>query len=274
MLLEWGPQGFPIHTSNNKQWFWSSKGCQVLALFQIFFEYQSPTWHLILAYHLIYLLLGFKYENLQKQKKTLYFIAIFLPTFLTLLPIIISLINNKEALYDYGEYTNGNYDKDCILRIESYQMIQMIIVQIALIFHYFVLLIVLYKKNYNQLNSHSLRYQVIVKKISNFVIVFTIIYIFPIIERYWELFDPKPVPIWIICLHHWCIASIGLSDAITYILNNRITIKSEKKKQQKKEKQQTYKVLYMNMDFFNNSSINNNTTTQITTTNEYTSENI
>ena len=233
-MLEWLPQAFPIaYNSNNEPIFWSTNGCKWLAVVQMFFECQSPTWHLILAYQLIYLLLGYKVGGLSNQKRLHYALAIVIPLFATLLPMICALIEGKNFLYYYGEYDTGDptFDRDCILIHVSYQMVQMGIVQIALLFHYFCLILSLFKKRNNTLAGFSIQYLIIVKKITNFVIVYTVLYMIPVTQR-WVSLATGTSPLWLVCGHHWLVASLGLADAIVYVLNKKVTKLAYKKYQQ------------------------------------------
>ena len=73
MSLTWTPQIFV----NYQDWFYDNNGkmCEILGVFANYFSIQSPLWHMLLAYHLFYLLKGYSIQSLNNQKKYHYIIV-------------------------------------------------------------------------------------------------------------------------------------------------------------------------------------------------------
>ena len=59
-------------------WFYDENGimCNIISVVAIFFAVQSPLWHMLLSYRLLWLLKGYSLESLNKQKIYHYIIAL------------------------------------------------------------------------------------------------------------------------------------------------------------------------------------------------------
>ncbi len=93
-IVNWFPQAF--HMS----FFYGNKVCIGIGLLAQFCAVQSPMWHILLAYHLAYLLSG-KHgvlELLTSQRNYHYFLVNIIPFIGTLLPLIFG---------EYGEYIDN-----------------------------------------------------------------------------------------------------------------------------------------------------------------------
>ena len=210
MALNW----FPIALNSSSWVFWNKLQCKILGIIGQFVCIQSPVWHLILAYHLGYLLCGGTLDKLNKQKKYYFILVILIPLIATIIPAI---------YYQYGKYIDTSYDFECWLKSENWQFIWVGAVMFSLFVHYVVLIIAFCKWRQNMLAALLGYYKLIVIKLSRFVVVFTIVRLFPSIERIYVLWCGQDcaVPVWLICAHHWSVASLGLSNGIVWIINQR-----------------------------------------------------
>ena len=63
MMITWTPQTKIL--IGNINWFYNAFECKIIAFFAMILSFQSPTWHIILAYHLWYLLFGYTLQTLK-----------------------------------------------------------------------------------------------------------------------------------------------------------------------------------------------------------------
>eukprot|EP01084_Bolivina_argentea_P132755 234272_1 len=207
MALNWLPTG--LHGS---LWhFWSPLACKILAIIGQFVCIQSPVWHLILAYNLGYLLCGGSLQSLNKQRKYYFMSVIIIPLIATIVPAIYKV---------YGKYNDSSFDFECWLKQDSWQLIWVGAILISLIVHYVVLFIAFIKWKNNSLLALLGYYKLIVIKLSRFVFVFTLVRVFPAIERIY-VYKYGQAAVWLICAHHWSIALLGVSNGIVWIINQK-----------------------------------------------------
>ena len=74
MCLVWVPQIF----INANVWFYDDQGimCKIISVMANFLSVLSPLWHMLLAFHLFYLLKGYSVHSLNKQKKYHYIVIV------------------------------------------------------------------------------------------------------------------------------------------------------------------------------------------------------
>ena len=217
MILNWLPQALSLP-------FWKNISCQIIAGYAMFFSMQSPLWHILLAYHLGYLLLGYRLTSLNKQKKYQYILINVPPIILTILPIFFG---------EYGDYVTNNTDHDCWLLQPNWQLIQVILTIISLLFHYIVVILAFikyresFKHNYSNVSVYLQRVMI---RLFRFVLCYTIIWILPTIERILEFYHNTPN--WLVRAHHISIASLGFANGIIWIINQKCDTKIMDKEHQ------------------------------------------
>ena len=144
---------------------------------------------MLLEYHLFYLLIGYIVESLNKQKIYHFILVIIIPLFMCILPLILNIINNNKYKI-YGIYNAIPFNKDCWLVNKYWQLCQTILISIALVFHYIVIIITIYKMNFNkktkQFKIIKRYYKNIIIKYIRFIIVYSILWIIP---NYYNLFE-------------------------------------------------------------------------------------
>ena len=131
-----------------------------------------------------------------------------MPSIATLIPFLLN---------EYQETELSTNDKDCCV-IGISQMIYIVAIAISLLFHYGVLLIAIIQlRKYKDFIACSIQYYQIVIRLFRFVIVYTVLRFFPLIERIWEIIND--VPFWLILLQHWSIAAVGMGNAMVWFWN-------------------------------------------------------
>ena len=192
-------------------------------------------------------------ETISKQKHIHYTLVVVIPIIATIIPF---LMPKNEG---YHENKLAGLDKDCWVG-EWSQYIFIIAITTSIIFHYSVLLVaVIQFKKYKEFAAFSFQYYQIVVKLSRFVIVYTIIRFFPLIERLWELSANGNVPYWLVLLQHLSIAVLGCGNAIVWFWNqsNETTFlrRYNQRLQQFQEQRQKQPFgRYQNPNNFNNST--------------------
>ena len=216
LILNWAP--LTLDSFNEYLFpFWSESFCEVLGIYAQIASVQSPLWHLLLAYNLGYLLVRgtlTSLNHLHRRRCRQYLFAMITPILLAVLPMFFT---------KYGIYENDNsFDKECWIKSERWQLILISTVLLSLLVHYLVLsmLCCKYRKQMRASNGRcSLSYESAIDRLSRFVFVYTVIRILPAIERIWECFTTGPPPFWLICGHHWSVASIGIANALAWHIN-------------------------------------------------------
>jgi len=188
-------------------------GCIVIGIFAMFLSIQSPLWHIILAYHLLYLLLGYSLQSLGKQKKYHFIIALFIPTIVTLIPI---------PLHEYGPWSPYKIplSYNCYLTTDGWQFIQIALILFCTFIHYIVLLICCYKliRLCDKRSFKTYLYNIITKYL-RFVIVYTIVWTLPALAKIHQIKNKYNVPVWLNIALNCCIAFTGFANAIVWIWN-------------------------------------------------------
>ena len=214
LFLNWLPQGISfIHP-------WSNKFCNILGIFGQFLGVQSPLWHMILAYNLIYLLYGEtgSLDELAKQKIYQYTLVFIIPTITTIIPGIFKQYGKYQNNTDYSDY-------ECWLISDSWQLIWTVTNILALLIHLVSLLYALCKwknaKEKHESQVFSLFYRKVCVNILRFVLVYTLIRIMPITSRIVEILQPNnyTLPLWAIITHHVFISLNGVGNLLVWIWN-------------------------------------------------------
>ena len=143
-----------------------------------------------------------------KQRYIQYFFVIFVSVIATIIPFCMDSQNG------YSE-NDLDGDKDCWLKGHS-QYIFIVAITASLLLHYFVLLAAFMHFR----RSKYRKSQIIIIKLCKFVIVYTVIRFFPLIERIHQIFDEN-VPFWLILLQHVSISALGLSNALVWFWNQK-----------------------------------------------------
>ena len=232
IIVNWIPQMIPESVNNG--WFFNPTECTIIGVVAQFCCIQSPLWHILLAYHLGiyhmsvcytyifyilyilkstgYLLCGGSLEKLAKQKHFHYALVILIPLIATIIPAFMPENNGYQE-------NQMDLDKDCWV-VGASQYIFMSCISLSLAVHYMVLLVAVYQfKKYKEFVAFSFQYYQIVIKLSRFVFVYTLVRLFPLIERIWEAIGG--VPYWLVLLQHLSIALLGLTNAIVWFWNQQ-----------------------------------------------------
>lgn len=194
--------------------FWSIEDCKILGVFAQFLAIQSPCFHLLLAYNLGYLLCNGSINKLSKQKKWQFMLANLVPFICTILPLIFG---------EYGRYSNNSKyeDFECWVISEQWQYVYVIAIALSLLLHYAVISYSFCKwKEYTQ-SGFDRHFHFIVVKLLRFVVIYTIIRFFPLLNRIWEFSTTEPPPFALIFAHHVGISLLGFCDAIIWIVNQK-----------------------------------------------------
>ena len=182
--------------------FWPLSTCKILGTIAQFLAIQSPCWHVLLAYNLGYLLLGGSIARLSKQKKYQFIIVNLVPLICAVLPFAYGV---------YGRYENNiKYnDIECWITNEKWQYMYVIAICLSLFFHYTVIVIAICKwKHYSQ-SGFNQHFKFVVIKLLRFIVIYTFIRVFPVMNRIWELSSPEAPPFGLICAHHIGISLLG-----------------------------------------------------------------
>eukprot|EP01084_Bolivina_argentea_P019884 36970_1 len=207
IICNWFPLAFNLP-------FWDMTGCYILGISAQFLAIQSPCWHVLLAYNLGYLLLDGSINKLSKQKKYQFIIVNIIPFICTILPFIYN---------EYGKYQNNiTYnDIECWITSEKWQYMYVIAICLSLMLHYIVIIIAISKwKSYSE-SGFDYHFKFIIIKLLRFIVIYTIIRFFPVLNRIWEFASPNPPPFVLIAAHHIGVSLLGLSDAVVWCINQK-----------------------------------------------------
>lgn len=192
----------------------SKLSCVIVGIGLQFFAIASPLWHVLIAWCLFFLLIGYRLDKLANQK-------IWHVIFIMLISIIFTILPafaDKKNINHYGQFYNFKYEKEyyspeCWI-IGEYQLLLWVLVLISLIFHYITLITACIK--YKKTRAFTKAYLYLIRRLSAWVFVYTVVRIFPTIERVWVLVDQKNVPLWLVLVHHWFISSLGIANAAVW----------------------------------------------------------
>ena len=194
--------------------FWPLSTCKLLGVTAQFLAIQSPCWHCLLAYNLGYLLCGGSISRLSKQKKYQFIVVNLVPLIATILPY---------AYHEFGRYENNikYHDVECWIKSEQWQYMYVGFICLSLVFHYTVIVIAISKwKHYSQ-SGFDQHFKFVVIKLLRFIVIYTIIRFFPVMNRIWEFPSPEPPPFALICAHHIGISLLGFSNAVIWRINQK-----------------------------------------------------
>ena len=230
--LNWFPLAFDLA-------FWPLSTCKMLGTIAQFLSIQSPCWHVLLAYNLGYLLLGGSISRLSKQKKYQFIIVNLVPFICAVLPLAYGM---------YGRYENNiKYnDIECWITNEKWQYMYVIAICLSILFHYTVIVIAICKwKHYSQAGFDQ-HFKFVVIKLLRFIVIYTLIRVFPVMNRIWEFASVEAPPFASICAHHIAISLLGFSNAVIWRINQKqvpynksyTDLKPENGKKNKRKKKQ------------------------------------
>ena len=206
--------------------------CTLSGMCGQFFGTLSPLWHILLASYLFYLLTivsniqnGSNYSNSKHeylQNPKIYFwtkFAFILFCFLcTIIPFFVHPHCYKEVRNYYDAKNEEYYGAECWVT-GYWEWIQYVIIILSLLFHYLVLILAFEK--YNQTKAYTNAFIFLVDRLVVWVVVFSIIRIFPTLDRIWSVIDDKTVPLWVVVSHHCCLGAIGIANGIVWYLNRK-----------------------------------------------------
>ncbi|ETO34721.1 hypothetical protein RFI_02367 [Reticulomyxa filosa] len=217
-ILNWLPSALTIFDpSKSSLWQYDETVCKLLGMFSQFVGTSSPLWHVLIALSLFYLILGFPLSTLARHKNKLFFGIVITGIVLTIIP------------FCYGAYgrikTVGN-DSECWINQKTLQLTEYVPIVLSVAFHNVITVIMgvqycRYKyKHYADVEQHLISRRphysaVLSDKMAAFVIVFTLVRVFPTVNRIYGLIHDSS-PLWLVLLHHVSIASVGLGDGLVW----------------------------------------------------------
>eukprot|EP01084_Bolivina_argentea_P022625 42051_1 len=211
--------------------YWTDSQCIILGMYSQFLGCLSPLWHVLLAYHLCYLLFGGGLKSLEKQKYCHYLIIVLMAIIATLAPLY---PHNHYGTYKNPHLPNNIKDYECWLKSVDYQLIWAIISILSLVIHYFTLIMAFYRWKQTSFFILSPVYYHICVKILRFVIVYTLLRLPATIDRLIEICSGKSY--WgFIILNHYCQALIGFANFIVFMYNRKDKSVQHDKKHSKRK---------------------------------------
>lgn len=201
--------------------YWTQFQCAILGIYSQFLGCLSPLFHMLLAYHLCFLLFGGSLNTLKKQKYIHYFIILLFGILATIFPLFSSTKN------EYGIYENPNLyinnqlinDKECWLKDEIWQMIWITFSFFSLFFHYLTLIIAFIKWRQTSFFILSPIYYNICKKILRFVIVYSSLRLPAAVLRLIEISNNN-TKLSLLIINHYCQALLGVANFVVFVYNN------------------------------------------------------
>ena len=236
---------------------YSSALCTTIGAFTDFFGILGILWHILIAVEFLYLLFqfghsdddgnGFSFRNHQYnynydsnsigkisvssnnhlflQNPKIYRITrlslIGISIILALLPLFIN--GNHYIMFDNFYDAQGNgYGNECWLK-DSWELAYYILLLISQLFHLCALIVACIK--YKQTHLFTNAYLYLIQRLSPWIIVYTLIRVIPTVVRFWTVHaSVKTIPLWLMVLHHCCLGSLGIANAVVWKWNRRVKI--------------------------------------------------
>ena len=229
-------------------WTTVNAACIMLGIMGQFLSCCTSLWRILIASYLFYLLKfddalnasSVTQENQIRQEffsifckvylrdetvfKTVSFWIFLICCVCSIIPLLWGNHNHYTILYNY-EQDGETYGSECWVS-GYFQMIFYSIVMISVLFDITVLMMAVCK--YYKTKRYTNAYLYLTRRLLMWVIIFLIIRIFPFFDRLLALvLTNYNTPLWLVLLHNYSLASVGIANGIVWYLTRKITPDSQ-----------------------------------------------
>lgn len=240
--------------------FYNEKACTILGLMLQFAEFINVSWHALIVSEFAYLLiLGSDFKSHSKlykcgticcrppfncqckkylQNRKLFcgikIFIIVLSGIIAFIPLFVPQVDSYGEFYNYVVYdkeknknsNHGNYipdylwgyDAQCWLKGDLRLMYYGVGVMVTLCY-LFLLFITL--RRYNETKSYTKAYGYFVVRLLPWIVVYSMIRIFPTISRLWTAIAriENSTPLWLVVAHNVSLTSFGIANFVVWYVN-------------------------------------------------------
>lgn len=216
--------------SNHPCYEYAPTECTAVGFSNQFLALMSPLFHMLIAISLLYLLFGYKLDNIIHYRYYIFIFILFFSLFIAIIPLFFP--NNKNHYQTFNNYqnkTNTVFDCECWIKDSILQFVLLFVpIIISLCLHYLTLIILCVK--WKQAWKYAFKFKILIQKLIPWVIIFSLLLMFPIIYRVWTFINSfennsraknYKIPLFFVFLHHWSRASVGIGNGIVWYYNRR-----------------------------------------------------
>ena len=141
-------------------------------------------------------------------------------------------------------------DIECWIVDEQWQYLYVVAIALSLLFHYAVIVIAALQWRHYARSGFDEHFRQVVIKLLRFVVIYTLIRVFPIFDRMWQFTSSAPPPFGVLCAHHIAISLLGFSNAVVWRANQKqIPLRAPSKKVAQSEYQSMHSGTTTDMDY-------------------------